>query len=67
MRENQPTMMSIREVARTGILPENALRLMLKEGRLPVIFVGRKAMINYSKLCRQLESLGGDVFENPAK
>lgn len=30
-----PTMMTIREIARTGLLSEHALRLLLKEGKLP--------------------------------
>lgn len=30
--------MTIREVARTGILSEHALRVMVKEGKLPVLY-----------------------------
>lgn len=67
MRDKLPAMMTIRQVARTGILPENALRCMLKAGRLPALYIGRKALINYTKLCQQLESLGGDELEKPAK
>lgn len=37
-----PTMMTIREIARTGLLSEHALRLLLKEGKLPAIYVGNK-------------------------
>jgi hypothetical protein len=51
-------MMTIREIAATGILPEHALRLMLKAGRLPAIYVGKKALVNFDKLCEQLASLG---------
>ena len=46
-----PRMMTVREIAKTGLLPEHALRLMLKEGKLPAIFVGKKALINYDNLC----------------
>lgn len=52
-----PKMMTIREIAKTGILPEHALRLMLKAGQLPAIYIGKKALINYNKLCEQLNSL----------
>ena len=45
-----PTMMTIREIAKTGLLSEHALRLLLKEGKLPAIYVGNKALINYDKL-----------------
>lgn len=59
MKTNKPTMLSIRQVADTGILPEHAIRLLLKEGKLPVIYIGKKALINYEKLCEQLSQLDG--------
>ena len=37
--ENKPRMMTIREIASTGLLSEHALRLMLKEGKLPAILI----------------------------
>ncbi len=57
MPDKQPAMMAIREVARTGILSEHALRLMVREGKLPVLYIGRKAMINYDSLCEVLQGL----------
>jgi len=50
-----PRMLTIRETARTGILPESALRTMVKDGRAPHIMVGCKALINYDKLVQMLE------------
>ena len=63
MEHKKPTMLTIREIARTGILPEHALRLLLKAGKLPVIYVGKKALINYDRLCEQLSALGANGFE----
>lgn len=63
MEHKKPTMLTIRETARTGILPEHALRLLLKAGKLPVIYVGKKALINYDRLCEQLSALGASGFE----
>jgi hypothetical protein len=60
MKDNKPTMLSIRQVAQTGLLPEHAIRLLLKEGKLPAIYVGKKALINYEKLVYLLSSLGDD-------
>lgn len=54
---NIPKMMTVRQIARTGLLPENALRVLLKQGRLPVIYSGRKALINYNTLCKHLNEL----------
>lgn len=47
METTIPKMMTIREIARLGVLPEHALRLMLKAGQLPALYVGKKALINY--------------------
>ena len=52
-----PRMMTVREIAGTGLMPEHALRRLLKEGRLPAIFIGKKALINYDRLCSQLQEL----------
>lgn len=55
--KNLPKMMTIREVAKTGLLPEHALRLMWKQGKLPGITVGNKALINFDALVDQLHGL----------
>ena len=54
-----PRMMTIRQIAATGLLPEHALRLMAKAGQLPCITVGetRKILVNYDKLLEQLANL----------
>ena len=56
---NVPTLMTIPEVAATGLLSEYALRKLQKEGRLPSFRVGNKVLINYEKLLEQLNNLGG--------
>ena len=61
MDMKQPNMMTVREVAKTGLLSEHALRIMLKAGKLPAIYIGKKALINYDKLCVQLSALGEDA------
>lgn len=57
IEKQAPQMLTIREVARTGLLPEHALRLMAKAGKLPALKVGNKILINYDKLCQQLQEL----------
>lgn len=52
-------MLTIRQIAATGLLPEHALRLLLKAGKLPAIYIGKKALINYDRLCEQLGALYG--------
>lgn len=58
MHTPHPQMLTIRQTAATGILPEHALRQMEKQGKLPCIYSGRKCLINYSRLLEQLNNLG---------
>lgn len=46
--------LTIREVAKTGLLSEYAIRLLLKQGKIPAIYIGNKALINYPLLIEQL-------------
>lgn len=62
-----PNMLTIREIAKKGLLSEHALRILLKEGKLPAIYVGCKALINYDKLCEQLENLNSSLTQKPNK
>ena len=52
-----PHMMTIRQVAETGVMSESTLRILLKQKRIPAVYVGNKALINYDKL---IEFLGTD-------
>ena len=42
-----PQMMTVRQIAKTGLLPENAIRVMLKNGQIKAVYSGRKALINF--------------------
>ena len=53
-----PTMLTIRETARTGILPETALRRLAAENRLPALKVGNRLLVNFDMLVEQLNGLG---------
>lgn len=54
--ENIPEFKTIRETARTGILPEACLRRMAKQGSLPGIYSGVKFLVNYTALVEQLNA-----------
>jgi hypothetical protein len=60
MNDTKPNMMTVRQIAKTGLMTEHALRLLLKQNKLPAIFIGTKALINYGKLLEQLASLGAE-------
>lgn len=64
MESTIPRFMSIREVAKTGLLPEYTLRLMEKQKQLPCVYAGKKCLINFDKLVEQLNSFapgGGET------
>ncbi len=52
-----PRMMTIRQIAATGILPEHALRVLVKTGKIPHLTVGRKVLINLNVVIDMLEGL----------
>lgn len=56
-KKQVPRMMTTREVAQTGILPEHALRQLIKQGKVPHIMCGNRPYINYDRLVEMLESL----------
>lgn len=56
-----PKLMTIREVAKTGILSEYTLRLLHKQGKLPCIELPRKTLVNYTLLVQQLQGLKGGL------
>ena len=51
---NVPRMMTIREVARTGVMSEYTLRAMVKQGHVPCVKVGVKVLINFELFCAML-------------
>lgn len=56
MTEGFPKLLSIREVARTGLLSEHALRLLIKQGHIKTIKVGVKHLINLDRLIQLLDN-----------
>lgn len=51
--------MTIRQFAKQNILPEFAIRTLVKKGEIPGIFVGNRFYINAPKFKSQLNSFGG--------
>ncbi len=52
-----PRMMTVREIAKTGLLPENTIRVMLRNGQIQAVYSGKKALINFDNLCEYLRTL----------
>ena len=47
--------LTIRQTAKTGILSEHSLRLMVAQGRCPGIYSGNRFLVNYDLLVEQLD------------
>ena len=52
-----PRMLTIRQVAATGILPEHAIRTGVREGWIPHVQTGSRVLINLDKLIEKLNAL----------
>ena len=49
--------MTIRQVAAAGIWPEHRQRIMLKEGKLPGVYSGKRYLVNVDALEEMLTEL----------
>ena len=58
----KPRMLTIRQVAREGVLSECALRRLERAGKLPCIYSGTRCLINYGKLLEQLNAIDGSTI-----
>ncbi|MGI6197075.1 MAG: hypothetical protein ACOYIO_08380 [Eubacteriales bacterium] len=51
MSNELPRLLSIRAIAQTGIIPEHALRVLVKQNKIPHIKINSKVLINVNLLC----------------
>lgn len=54
-----PRMMTVRQVAKTGMISEYALRQLIKQGKVPCIALEHKVLINFDAFVEQLQQLKG--------
>ena len=54
-----PKMMTVRQVAKTGMISEYALRQLIKQGKIPCIALEHKVLINFDTFVEQLQQLKG--------
>ena len=58
----RPEMLTVRQVARLGILPERALRRLVAQNKIPVVRSGKTMYVNYTRLCEMLSSGTGEIW-----
>ena len=54
-----PKMMTVRQLAKTGMISEYALRQLIKQGKIPCIALEHKVLINFDAFVEQLQQLKG--------
>ena len=58
-----PEMLSIRQAAARGILPERALRRLVAEEKIKVVRSGRTQYVNFTALVEQLNNGEGMLWQ----
>ena len=58
---------TIREVARTGLISEYNLRLLVKQKKCPGIYRGKKFMVNIDALAEYLDALSRNAAQGEVK
>ena len=56
-------MLTVRQTAKRGVLPERTLRRLIAEKRIPVVKSGKVAYINFTRLCEQLNNGEGAIYD----
>ena len=59
----KPEMITVRQAAGRGVLPERALRRLIAEKKIPVIRSGRTQYINYGRLLDMLDRGEGLIWQ----
>jgi len=58
---SEPLMLPIKKTAEKGPLSETALRRLVKQGKIPGIYIGRKFLVNYPKMLEWLNNNGQEA------
>lgn len=57
MTDNTPKLQTIRQIAKSGLMPEHALRLLIKQGKLPALYINSKALLDITVVIEYVKKL----------
>lgn len=57
MELNTPKLMTVRQIAKTGIISEGTLRRLIKQGTIKPLYSGNRALLNYNSVCQVINTL----------
>ena len=65
MNATTPRLMTIRQFAKTGLLTEHAIRMLIKQKRIPAVFIGSKALLDADAVTEAIRKIAerNVVFE----
>ena len=58
MNTTNPKLMTIRQFAKTGLLTEHAIRMLVKQKRIPAVFIGSKALLDSEAVTEAIRKIG---------
>jgi excisionase family DNA binding protein len=61
--QEKPVMLTVRQAAATGVLPERTIRRLIAEKKIPILRSGRTQYINYGKLLDALNNDASGLWE----
>lgn len=54
---NTPKLMTVRQIAKTGMISEGALRRLIKQGIIKPLYSGNRALLNFNMVCETINKL----------
>ena len=63
IQSSKPEMLTVRQAAKRGVLPERTLRRLVAEKKIPVIYSGRTQYLNFTALIEELNAGRGEVWQ----
>ena len=60
---DKPIMVTVRQAAATGVLPERTIRRLIAEKKIPILRSGRTQYLNYGKLLDALNNDNSALWE----
>ena len=64
VHSSPPEILTVRQVAKRGLLPERTLLRLVAQNKIPIIKSGRTQYINFSALVAMLNSGTGAIWES---
>ena len=61
---DQPELLTARQIGKRGLLKERTIRRLIAEKRIPVIRSGRTQYVNYTALVAMLNSGQGAIWQH---